>query len=530
MVRPRQLNQFPLSTSLLAIGFLIVTGAMSVNLRAEEPSNRTDTRFAKQPNIVVILADDLGFGDVQPNNPTSKVNTPNFNQLAKQGVNFTDAHSGSAVCTPTRYGLLCGRYCWRTRLKKGVLGGYSKPLIKMDQQTISSLLKSNGYYTGCVGKWHLGLGWQWKDAAPNDINNFGLAGGKQMVDFTKPVTDGPLQHGFDESFIIPASLDMSPYVFIKNDRVTSTNMSGIDGVKFPKFYRKGEVSEDFKHVGCLSRLASEAVGFINRRKDSDKPFFLYFPMPAPHKPVIPEPEFQGKSGIGPYGDFVQQVDATVGKVINAIDEAGIADNTLLIVTSDNGSFMFSYENDAPDHTSNENLQGYAQNNHRSNGPLRGTKADVWEAGHRVPFFARWPGKITGDRKVGTTICLTDILATAAQVSGTEFDQNQSPDSFSFWAFTQEFGDSDPIPRPAVINHSVGGMFAIRDGKWKLVFGDGSGGRQKPRGKNFGRPFQLFDLESDLGETKDVAAENAEVVKRMIESFKKLAPGPANEIK
>lgn len=472
------------------------------------------------PNIVVILADDLGYGDVQPNQAASKIATPSFERLAKEGVNFTDAHSGSAVCTPTRYGLICGRYCWRSSLKNGVLGGYSKPLIHLDQQTIGHVLKKKGYYTGCVGKWHLGLGWQWKEAAPKDINNFGVAGGKPTVDFSKPITDGPLQHGFDESFIIPASLDMSPYVFIKNDLATSIPSRTVPDEKFPKFFRKGEIGDDFTHVQCLDRLAEEACGFIKRRSETDKPFFLYFPMPAPHKPVIPKEEFQGKSGLGPYGDFVMQVDSTVGRVMKAMDDAGVTENTLLIVTSDNGSFMFRYDDDQPDHTDKEGIQGYRSTSHRANGPLRGTKADVWEAGHRVPFFVRWPSKFEGGRKVQNTICHTDILASVASAAGADFDADQSPDSYSFLSAAQ--GEVSARPAP-VVHHSVSGLFAIREGKWKLVLGDGSGGRQAPRGKPFGRPFQLYDLDSDLGETKNVYDSHPDIVEKMISEFVKIAP-------
>lgn len=479
----------------------------------------------QRPNIVVILADDLGYGDVQPNNPDSKIPTPAFNRLAKEGVNFVDAHSGSGVCTPTRYGLVCGRYCWRTRLKRGVLGGYSKPLIHPEQQTIATVLKSAGYRTCCVGKWHLGLGWQWKKALPDNINNFGIAGEQGMVDYTLPVTDGPTHHGFDESYIIPASLDMSPYVFIKNDRVTAIPDRVIDGVTFPKFYRKGEISPDFKHVECLSHLLSKANQFIREQSETEQPFFLYFPMPAPHKPVIPEQRFQNKTPIGAYGDFVAQVDWTVGEVLKTLDETNVSDNTLLIVTSDNGSFMHRYDDaDKKDHTDDESVQGYRASNHTANGPLRGTKADVWEAGHRVPFFCRWPGKVKFDKKSSATICLTDILATAAIAAKATFDRSVSEDSFSFLHHVSVEPGPISHSRPYVINHSSGGMFAIRNGKWKLVLGNGSGGRQQPKGKPFEQPYHLSDLDSDLAETTNVIQQHPDIEKRLIEAFNEIAQG------
>ena len=476
----------------------------------------------EKPNIVVILADDLGYGDVQPNNPDSKIPTPTFARLAKEGVNFVDAHSGSGVCTPTRYGLVCGRYCWRTYLKKGVLGGYSKPLIAKDQQTIGHVLKGSNYHTCCIGKWHLGLGWQWNSELPSNINNFGIAGQQGAVDYSKPIDDGPTHHGFDTSYIIPASLDMSPYVFIKDDRVTEIPGKTIDGVKFPKFFRKGEISPDFTHVDCLGHLADKACAYIESRSKTDQPFFLYFPMPAPHKPVIPTPEFQGKTKLGPYGDFVAQVDDIVGRVMQAIDDAGIADNTLLIVTSDNGSFMHRYDSsEEKDHVDNESIQGFRSENHTSNGLLRGTKADVYEAGHRVPFFCRWPGKIPAASESTNTICLTDILATAADAAQCEFDKAKSEDTFSFLAAAM--GESKSS-RPPVINHSSGGTFAIRDGNWKLILGSGSGGRQKPRGKAFEQPYQLYDLSEDIGETNNVLNEHRGIESKLLKDFETVAYG------
>jgi arylsulfatase A-like enzyme len=411
------------------------------------------------------------------------------------------------------------------------LGGYSKPLIATDQQTIGSVLQAAGYHTGCVGKWHLGLGWQWKAKSPNNINNFGIAGERGMVDYAQPITDGPTHHGFDESYIIPASLDMSPYVYIKNDRVTEIPEKVIDGVNFPKFFRKGEISSDFKHVDCLSHLMEKANEFIREQAKTDKPFFLYFPMPAPHKPVIPMQDFEGKTELGSYGDFVAQVDWTVGEVMKTLDEAGVEDDTLLIVTSDNGSFMHRYDDEeTKDHLDDEKVQGYRAANHQPNGKLRGTKADVYEAGHRVPFFVRWPNKTRSNDSSDKTICHTDILATAAEVAGATFDTPNSEDSFSFLQSALSSPTRELTPRPMVINHSANGMFAIRHYQFKLIFGDGSGGRQKPRGQAFKKPYQLYNLEEDLGEAKNMLDENpntvhkADLVEIMTNKFEELAHG------
>ena len=472
---------------------------------------------ADNPNIVVVLADDLGYGDVQPLNSDSKIETPNFNRLAKTGITFTDAHSPSAVCTPTRYGLMCGRYCWRTSLKRGVLGGYSKPLINLERQTIATVLKSAGYRTGCVGKWHLGLGWQWHDE-PKDTNKIGIAGNKSLaVDYEKPLTHGPNTLGFDFSYIIPASLDMSPYVYVRNHKVTAIPDRLIDGEKFPGFYRKGVIADDFEIEGVLDRLTEQACQFIADSK-SDQPFFLYFPLSAPHKPVSPHERFKGKTKLGPYGDFVTQVDWTVGEIMKALDEKKVADNTLLIVTSDNGSFMNRINDKTVDHSQDFKVHGYNPANHKPNGILRGTKADIWEAGHRVPFFARWPSKIKPDSICHETVCHTDILATAADVVKQTFDQNSAEDSFSFLKLLQ----GETRERPAVIHHSIGGMFAIRSGNWKLVMGNGSGGRQKPKGKPFEGPFHLFDLSNDLSEKNNLIESMPTASNRMFKEFVQLS--------
>ena len=501
-------------STLYLILTVILLGGMQNHLAAEEIA-------AEQPNIVIILCDDLGYGDVQPLNPDSKIATPTFSNLAKQGVTFTDAQSPSAVCTPTRYGLVCGRYCWRTHLKKGVLGGYSRPLLNKDQQTIASVMKSAGYQTACVGKWHLGLGWQWKESEPNNINHFGIAGEPKSVDYSKPLTDTPISHGFDWSYIIPASLDMSPYVYIENDRVTQPVEQVIEASPFPKFYRKGELAKDFSITDSLDHLSRQAANYIAEHARDEQPYFLYVPLPAPHKPVIPTKAYQGKSGLGPYGDFIMQVDAAIGRIIGAVDDSGQADNTLIIVTSDNGSFMHRKdEADFVDHVTNEQVQAYRSDHHTSNGPLRGTKADVWEGGHRVPFLARWPAVVKPDQRCDTTVCLVDLLATCADIGQASYDSKQSEDSFSLLPNLKDADHSST--RPPVVHHSAGGMFSVRQGKWKLVLGNGSGGRQAPRGKPFAEPYHLYDLSQDLAETNNVASSHPDIRDRLVGEFERIS--------
>jgi arylsulfatase A-like enzyme len=451
----------------------------------------------EHPNVVLVMADDLGYGDVQPLNPNSTVPTPAFNRLAKEGITFTDAHTPSAVCTPTRYGLLTGRYCWRSRLKRGVQNGYGKPLIEEDRATLGTIMRSVGYKTSIVGKWHLGLG---------------LHGDEASLDLNKPLSHHPGNLGFDHSFIIPASLDFPPYVYFRNGVATTTDTIEQAGVKFPAFTRQGPRAADFDLRGCLDRLTDEAVAVIGKISESDKPTFLYFPLTAPHKPVLPNERFTGSTELGPYGDFLRQVDATVGRVIEALESEGVLDNTLLIVTSDNGSFMYRLEQDERDHVDDKTVQGYRREHHTANAQWRGTKADIWEAGHRVPFFVRLPKGKHGGKRVSRIVGLVDVMATLAESLDVELPEGTGEDSISFASLLDD--PQSESKRPPLICHSSGGMFAIRDGRWKLIAGNGSGGREQPKGKPFEEPWMLVDLSADPGENENVADENPIVFERL----------------
>ena len=457
------------------------------------------TGTAGTPNFVLILADDLGFGDVAYLNPESRIPTPSLDALAGQGMAFTDAHTPSGVCTPTRYGLVTGRYAWRTHLKKGVLNGYGEPLLAKDRATISTFLRSSGYRTAVVGKWHLGLGF-----ARTAAGEF---------DFQKPVADGPHTHGFDESFIIPASLDFPPYVYVRDGQITGHPLGHQQALKFPRFMRAGELAADLDPSDVLDELARRGADFVQRRAAEGQPFLLYLPLTAPHKPVWPGERFQGKTDLGPYGDFIAQVDAAVGRVLAAVEEAGVRDNTLVLFTSDNGSFMYRLSGTSDkDHTEDPTIQAYRSLNHTANYVYRGTKADIWEAGHRVPFFVRWPDEVRAGSLQHETVCLTDVFATLAEIVGEDLPETAAEDSLSFLNLLR--GKSRDRPRAAVIHHSSGGMFAIRDGRWKLVAGNGSGGRERPRGEPFGRPYQLFDLVMDPSEKRSVYDQNPAVALRL----------------
>ncbi|MCF7847828.1 MAG: arylsulfatase, partial [Kiritimatiellales bacterium] len=450
-----------------------------------------------------------GYGDAQALNPTSKIPTPNLNRLAAEGMTFTDAHSGSAVCTPTRYGVVTGRYCWRTRLKRGVLNGYSDHLIDPARLTVAGLLKQNGYHTACIGKWHLGMD------LPKE--------GKENIDYSKRIKNGPNVNGFDYFYGITASLDFPPYVFIENDRFTESEIESQSAIGFPGYLRKGPVGKKFKHIDALDHLAEKSVAHIHERAKARQPFFLYFPLTAPHKPVMPATRFQGKSRLGPYGDFVMQADWTVGQILKALDETEQTENTVLFFTSDNGSFMYRLDAmpkaSEKGHVEDNTVQAFDAKNHHSNYPLRGTKADIWEGGHRVPYFVRWPGKIKQGSRCADPICHVDLMATCAELVGAQLPDNAAEDSFSILPFTlNKGGASRGAP---VVHHSSNGTFALRDGKWKLILGSGSGGRGIPKSKPGDRPFQLFDMQNDQAETSNLVDKYPEVAGKLEQTMDRL---------
>ena len=438
-----------------------------------------------RPNIVYILADDLGYGDVQAFNPESgKIKTPHLDRLAAEGMMFRDAHSGSAVCSPTRYGLMTGRYSWRTRMQSGVLNGFSPPLIAPSRLTVPALLKQHGYKTACIGKWH--LGWDWKIAPGSTFDPTGkLVPAIGDIAWTAPLQHGPTSVGFDYYYGISASLDMPPYVFVENDRVTVVPTTE------KKWIRSGPAASDFEAIDVLPVLTSKAAAQINSlavEAKSGTPFFLYLPLASPHTPVLPTREWQRKSGLGEYADFVMQTDAAIGEIISLIDQHGIAENTLVIVTSDNG---FAPPGDP---------QRVVRNTgHNPSGPFRGSKADIWEGGHRVPFIARWPSWIRPGSQSDRTICHTDLMATCAELLETKLPDNAGEDSVSFLPALS--GRTDAPNRPSLVNHSSMGRFAIREGNWKLEFCPGSGGWAAPNDaaateQNLPR-VQLYNLETDL---------------------------------
>ena len=463
----------------------------------------TNNNIPAQPNIVFILADDMGYGDLGCYNPDSKIPTPNMDRLASRGMRFTDAHSPSAVCSPTRYGVLTGRYAWRSRLKNGVLWGYSASLIEEGRMTVASVLKQHGYATGCVGKWHLGF----QNGDPVDR--------KHQIDYDQPLHPGPVTFGFDYFYGIPASLDMDPYVFIENDRPVELATGTIEGSAHRRqngggFWRGGSIAPSFKHVDVLPIITQKSVEFIqkNAKEVPENPFFLYFPLTAPHTPWVPTKEFLDKSGAGYYGDFTAQVDWSVGQIMDALDQHNLTENTLIILASDNGSHW--YQNDIE------------QFDHRSNLHLRGQKADIWEGGHRIPFIARWPEQIEAGTVSDQTICLTDLMATVVGIVGEDLPENAGEDSVNILPVLVDHQLDQPI-RDAIVNHSVSGMFAIRQGAWKLIQGLGSGGFSSPRTVSpspGGPEGQLYNLDDDPSETNNLYLEQPETVERLTKLLEK----------
>lgn len=510
----RRPHGLPLYRRLAPAALAVFAAAL---LAAIISSDAHATENSARPNIVVILCDDLGYGDVKCLNPEGKIATPNMDRLAAAGMIFTDAHSSSAVCTPTRYGLLTGRYNWRSRLQTHVQGGCSPRLIEPDRMTVASMLKQHGYHTAGIGKWHLGMDWALKPGAPKFGDNIEEGQAGWNVDFTKPIANSPNSVGFDYYFGISASLDMVPYTFIENDHVVA--LPTVDKV-YPLMLgrpqgktREGPAAEEFDAMQVLPTLTEKAVGYIDSRSadaKAGKPFFLYLPLNAPHTPILPTPEWQGKSGLNPYADFVMQTDATIGAVLDALDKHELTDNTLVILTSDNGcSPQAKYDELLP-------------KGHNPSYVFRGTKADIFDGGHRVPFIARWPGKIKPASTSDQLICLTDIMATCAEIIGFKSPDNAGEDSVSILPALE--GKATGPLREAVVHHSINGSFAIRQGKWKLELCADSGGWSAPRPTQKTAaslpPVQLYDLSQDIGEKQNVEKQHPEVVERLTKLLEK----------
>lgn len=451
---------------------------------------------SENPNIILILADDMGYGDAGCYNPESKIPTPNIDRIASEGIKFTDAHSPASLCTPTRYGLLTGRYCWRTRLKKWVILGYDEtPLIEKSRTTIGTILKNQGYNTACIGKWHLGMNWATKDGyvIKNDsdqwMNNPVFTENEQHVDFTKPVTGGPTELGFSYFFgTLGCSTSDPPYCFIENDHVAGIP-SGLNPARYnglPGFV-SGAWCDGFTVEYVDTVFTDRAIRFIEKHVKENKkdPFFLCLALSSPHNPFLPPDFTKGKSQAGPRGDLVMVVDWSVGKIEELLGRLGIERNTLVIVTSDNGAVP-------------------GANGHQSNGGLRGVKSQIWEGGHRVPFIAKWPGKIQPGTESQETISLTDLFASFARLVSYDMKDFEGEDSFD--VLPAIFGNKQSGSETrARIFHSGGGLFSVRKGSWLLIEGTKGSGAVNMIINNDSMKMtgQLYNLISDPFEKDDL---------------------------
>jgi arylsulfatase A len=449
--------------------------------------------LVKRPNIIVIYTDDQGFGDAGCYNQDSKIPTPNIDRLAREGMRFTDGHCSDTVCTPSRYGLLTGRYSWRTSLKNGVFGAERTGLISDDRITVASLLRDNGYATAMVGKWHLGMD---------------FPGDEGSRDWSQPVQDMPLDKGFDYFFGVPASLNFGVLAWFENrfakvpptlytDRKPNALNPG-DFRIMPPYEPESkpgwiEIAPDFVDRECLTRFTDKAIAWTKEQAAAardGKPFFLYLPYTSPHLPVIPLESFRGKSGCGAYGDFVMETDWHIGRILELLDTEKLADNTMILFSSDNG----------PENPWKKRIEEYQ---HFSSGPYRDGKRSIYEGGHRVPFIVRWPAQVAPGGVWDQPVCQTDLLATVADILAQTLPPNAGEDSASFLPVLTK---GTIQKREPLIHHAANGRFAIRDQQWKLVMEHGNKQRE------------LYDVVADPRETNNLIAEHSDVATELADSI------------
>ena len=482
---------------------LLVLVIFSNCLLAETPSSR--------PNIVIMYADDMGYGDLAVQNPNSKIPTPNLDRLAAEGTRFTDAHSSSGVCTPSRYALLHGRYHWRKF--HSIVNSFDQPILDAERTTLPELLKSKGYRTACIGKWH--LGWDWnsikRDGAMPDKEK-GFAPG--AFDWSKPIAGGPLSHGFDYYFgdDVP---NFPPYAWFENDRVTTEPTVSLSNPKATAEgaweCRPGPSVKNWDFWGVMPTLTDKAIEWIGKQK-SEEPFFLYFPFTSPHAPIIPTPEFTGKSKANGFGDFVVQTDDSVGRVLKALSDGGFAENTLVIFSADNG----------PEHYAYERMRKYE---HRSPGPLRGLKRDIWEGGHRVPTIIRWPNNVPVGQVNDGLLSQIDLYATIASVVGADIPQGSAEDSYNQLAMIKGQGHS---ARDTLVHNTNANGYALRHGDWVLIAAKTGAVSKVPEWFNKAngyaandQPGELYNLRTDLAQKNNLYASEPQKVEELSNRLKEV---------
>ena len=469
-----------------------------------------DVYAQKRPNIIIILADDLGYGDVQCFNPGGKIRTPNIDRLAAAGMKFTDAHSSSGICTPSRYSLLTGRYHWRSRLQEGIVEKWERPLITPERTTIADFARQNGYQTAAMGKWHLGWNWPIDEQDRHHFTQFGSFEGRpknpeaQPVAteedraawsraFARPIKGGPLAVGFDTYFGTDVP-NWPPFCFIRDEKTIGipTEFLKQPLVTINQASFQGPALKDWKLELILPELEKEAVNYITKHASSSKPFLLYLPLTSPHTPLAIIEKWRNSSGLNnDYADFVIQTDATVGRILDALKQTGLENNTLVIFTSDNGCGSYI------------GVKDLEARGHYVSGGLRGYKGDVWEGANRVPFIVRYPGVAKAGSVCDKLVMQADFMATIAEIVGKKLPDNVGEDSYSFLPLLK---GSNKATRENAIYCRFDGLQAIRKGEWKLVC------TATP---------QLYDLKTDIAETKNVAAENPKIVEELLLLRKKL---------
>ena len=465
---------------------------------------------APKPNIVILYADDMGYGDLGANNPASKIPTPNLDRLAAQGMRFTDAHSSSGVCTPSRYALLTGRFHWRKF--HGIVNSFDPPALDAAELTLPEMLKQHGYRTACVGKWH--LGWNWSDIQKpgvqpqTDAKQRNKAFAPDAFDWSKPVSGGPLSHGFDYYFgdDVP---NFPPYAWFENDRVITTPTEPLNITPQTKEgaweARRGPMTPGWDFYAVVPRITDKAVEWIGRQRGKDVPFFLYAPFNSPHAPIVPTDVFTGASKAGGFGDFMTQTDAEVGRILRALEENGFAENTLVIFSADNGAEHYAYER-------------IRKFQHRSSGPLRGLKRDLYEGGHRVPFLVKWPGVVKPGSVSDALISQVDIYATLAAIVGHALPAGVAADSHNILPVWKE---NAPSPRRSIVHNTMAGAFAVRHDNWVFIANKTGAHSKVPAwfdeengyAKNE-HPGELYDLKADLAQKQNLYGKEPAKVKEL----------------
>ncbi|MFI3325252.1 MAG: arylsulfatase [Clostridia bacterium] len=477
----------------------------------------------KKPNVIIYFADDLGYGDVSCFNSDSKINTKCMDEMAKNGVKFTDVHASSAICTPSRYSLLTGRHNWRSEHQGGICSVYGNSWIKKEQATIGTMMQENGYNTAHIGKWHLGFGWDF-DAKNGDFFYRTKKKTSKTIEelqevwkeaFSKPTLDSPTHHGFDYSYGVDLP-NWPPYTYIENNYPTEIPDQWLSDEFIGDNIASmcGPVAPNFKFDEIIGNLTNRAEKYIEENSQDEKPFFLYFAATTPHTPLVPSKEFSGISGLNsPYADMVLETDNSLGRIIQKVKDCGIEEDTIIIFASDNGCASYI------------GVDNLLEQGHHPSGIYRGYKADAWDGGHRIPFIMQWKNHLECEKEFDNLVCLTDVFATVASLTNSTYSSNSAEDSFDI----SSVFENKTAERDFCIHQSSTGKFAVRTSKWKLILSPYSGAGTYFSSKSYQYdistpemakelnlpPIQLYDMEIDPSEKNNIALENIDIVKSLI---------------